>query len=101
LIGARDLSFNVLPCLLGQAKAACRDHLVLHSGPGDLAIRKSEWVLIPRPIAGKNKKKVDELYNLATDLTQSTNVAAENPEIVRELTILLKNVRESERSRMK
>jgi arylsulfatase A-like enzyme len=92
-------SVNVLPCLLGTAKTACRDHLVLHSGPGDLAIRQGDWVLIPRAGAAKNNKKVDELYNLAMDISQTTNVAARNPEIVRQMTMLLNKIRESDGSK--
>ena len=66
-----------------------------------LKIRQGDWVLIPRPTAAKNNKKVDELYNLAMDLGQTTNVAAQNPEIVRALTMLLQKVRESDGSREK
>jgi arylsulfatase A-like enzyme len=99
--GAAPDSFNVLPCLLGEAKTPCRDHLIMHSGPGDLAIRQGDWVLIPRPTAAKTKKKVDELYNLAKDLSQTTNVAAQHPEIVREMAALLTKLREAPASRTK
>jgi hypothetical protein len=69
-----------------------------------LAIRQGHWKLIPAPgpATGKNKQKTlqtAELYNLAEDLTETNNLAAANPDEVRELTSLLNTIRESGRSR--
>jgi hypothetical protein len=40
-----------------------------------------------------------ELYNLADDIGETKNVAAEHPEIVKEMTSLLQQVREKGSSR--
>ena len=98
-------SFNVLPALLGQQLAKpCRDHLVEHGNV--LALRKGPWKLIPAAEAGKGKKAKrggapaeTQLYNLADDLGETTNLAGKHPEIVQEMTALLKLVREQGRSR--
>lgn len=98
-------SFNVLPALLGQQLAKpCRDHLVEHGSV--LALRKGPWKLIPAAGGGKSKKAKrgnapaeTQLFNLADDLSETTNVASQHPEIVQEMTALLKLVREQGRSR--
>ena len=40
-----------------------------------------------------------ELYDLANDIGETKNVAAENPQVVRERTAMLKSIRASSRSR--
>ncbi|QDU96193.1 sulfatase family protein [Lignipirellula cremea] len=45
------------------------------------AVRRGEWKLRP-------SDKTPELYNLEADISESTNVAAENPQVVAELTKL-------------
>jgi arylsulfatase A-like enzyme len=40
-------SFNLLPAMLGERDAPTRDHLILMSGNGDLAIRSNQWKYIP------------------------------------------------------
>jgi arylsulfatase A-like enzyme len=93
-------SFNVLPALLGQSKKG-REHLLEHSGV--VAIRKGPWKLIPaRPQPPNARRQVGgpvELYNLAQDIGETKNVAAENPEIVRELAAMLEKQRTSGRTR--
>ena len=88
-------SFNVLPALLGESKKG-RDHLVEHAQ--GLAIRKGEWKLIPKQTQGKNAIQ-QELYNLKGDLGETKNVAAENQEVVDEMTKLFDKVRSAGRSR--
>ena len=79
-------SVNVLPALLGTG--AGREFVIEHHyrGSGNLAIRKGPWKLIPD---GKGA----QLYNLAADLSETKDVAAQHPEIVKELTALLNKVR--------
>jgi arylsulfatase A-like enzyme len=85
-------SFNVLSAILEQEPPKPkREHLVMHSGGGGLAIRKGHWKLIPG--------KVPELYDLAGDLRETTNVAARHPQVVEDLTALLERVRREDRSR--
>jgi arylsulfatase A-like enzyme len=90
-------SFNQMPSLLNvKPEKAVRDHLVIHSGGGQLAIRKGPWKLIPAtgPMA-----RGPELYNLADDLGETTELAAKMPDKVKELQELLKQVREKGSSR--
>jgi arylsulfatase A-like enzyme len=99
-------SFNILPALLGEKRdKPCRDHLVEHGNA--LAIRKGAWKLIPANPGGSGKGKGKgkeavagpQLYNLADDLGETKNVADQHPEIVKELSDLLTQVREKGRSR--
>ncbi len=98
-------SFNVLPALLGERREKpCRDHLVEHGNR--LALRKGPWKLIPAVSApgakakpGKRGPAVAELYNLANDLGETTNLAAQHPEMVKEMTELLQKIRAGGRSR--
>jgi arylsulfatase A-like enzyme len=94
-------SFNQLPSLLAEKpERPCRDHVVLHGGGGGLAIRKGPWKLLGAPgqPAGKGPTAV-ELYNLATNLGESQNRAAQEPDKVKELVALLRQIREDGRSR--
>lgn len=102
-------SFNILPALRGESKAApCRDHLVSHSGgfPGRLALRQGPWKLIPAAGAdggaNKNKKAAAgsaELYRLDDDLSEAKNLAAQHPDKVNELTAKLASLRGAARTR--
>jgi arylsulfatase A-like enzyme len=96
--GAGPDSFNQLPALLAEKpKAPCRDSLVTHGGGGRLAVRKGPWKLIPGP--AQNEEKGAELFNLADDLGETKNLAADKPDTVKELAALLKQLRDSGRSR--
>lgn len=76
--GMAEDSYNMFPLLTGEEKNI-RETLVMHDYNGKFAIRKGFWKLVD-----------DELYNLETDVEEENNVAAENPEIVKELRALLK-----------
>lgn len=82
--GAAPDSVNVLPALLGELKEG-RDHLVEHAG--GLGLRKGPWKYIPPRGRGPG-----ELYNLADDLGETKNLAAGNPDLVRDLSALLEKV---------
>ncbi len=85
-------SFNMLPALLGARRHEhLRDHLVMQAGPRALAIRKGPWKLIP---VGRV-----QLYNLRDDLAETNNLAAQRPDLVKELSDLLAQLRERGRSR--
>ena len=103
-------SFNVLPALVGEPHdKPVRDHLVIQTnGTNSLAIRKGPWKLIPgNPGGGYSKAKGEgkgptpgpQLFNLAADLAETRNVAADHPEVVKDLSDLLAQVREKGRSR--
>ncbi|NWK56649.1 arylsulfatase [Verrucomicrobiaceae bacterium N1E253] len=86
-------SFNVLPAILG--KGSGRNHLVLqhNRGHGNLVIRKGLWKLHP-----KNNGK-HELYHLGRDIGETNNVAVKHPEVIKEMLILLDNIKKSKESR--
>ncbi|MCX6894429.1 MAG: sulfatase-like hydrolase/transferase [Verrucomicrobia bacterium] len=97
-------SFNVLPVLLGEKAVVSRDHLVLqNNGPAPLALRQGDWALIEK-FGGKRGAKAKalptyELYNLASDLTQTNDLAAQESGKVQELSARLEKIREQRRSR--
>jgi arylsulfatase A-like enzyme len=91
-------SFNQLPALLAEKpEKPCRESLVIHGGAVRLAIRQGPWKLIP---AGPEMKMEGaELYNLADDIAETKDLAAKMPDKVKELSDLLKQIREKGRSR--
>jgi arylsulfatase A-like enzyme len=92
-------SFNLLPVMLGEKDAPKRDHLVLMSGNGDLAIRSRQWKYIPDLsvadgwYAGKKKAanapKKAALYDLSKDPGEKQNLIQENPAEAQRLADLL------------
>lgn len=98
-------SFNVLAALLGDK--AGREHLVEHAHSNVLALRVGPWKLVPAAGAGAGKGKrggkrgpaAAELYNLADDLGETRDVADRHPEVVREMTERLEQIRERGRTR--
>ncbi len=106
-------SVNVLPHLLGEkTEKPLRDTLIEQNNNGlGLALRQATWKYIPgnvlamkRPKREKQnkseiRKKSDQqpatgqLYNLATDLSETNNVAAQNPERVKEMRAALERIR--------
>ncbi|MCI0700690.1 MAG: arylsulfatase, partial [Planctomycetia bacterium] len=74
----------------------CRESLIHQAGGGALAIRKGDWKLIPN--AGK-KKVGPELFNLADDPIEAKNQAANKPDVVKELTAMLKKIQDNPVSR--
>ncbi|QHV97827.1 sulfatase family protein [Spirosoma endbachense] len=98
-------SYSILPVLLGRAKQVPDQPAVVHSSSiGYFAIRKGDWKLIeglgsggftePRDVKPKPGEPVGQLYNLATDQLETTNQYQKNPEKVKELTILLNQIRQ-------
>ena len=82
---SRDLS----PALLGETEVG-RDHVIEHAN--GLAIREGRWKLIPGTVAAKNAQPT-QLYDLDTDLGETTNIADRNPEIVVQLKGTLERIR--------
>ncbi|MDP3072601.1 MAG: arylsulfatase [Opitutaceae bacterium] len=78
--GAAPDAVDVLPALLGAPGAQGRDTLVLQSNrQSPLALRAGPWKLIER------QNGPHELYDLATDPTESVNLAARAPARVQAL----------------
>jgi arylsulfatase A len=103
-------SFSLLPAMRSkELKRPIRDAVVHHSGSGMFAIRSGDWKLVlglgsggftrPVRIAPKPGEPAGQLYNLARDRQETTNVYSQNPEIVRSLTEKLERIRLSGRSR--
>ncbi len=91
-------SFNLLPALLGEPEALRREHLVLMSGNGDLAIRGEKYKFIPDLNTadgwyGGNKNRGAAprpgLYDLQQDPGEERNLYSERPAEAKLLAELL------------
>lgn len=92
-------SFNLLPALLGEKDAPKRDHLILMSGNGDLAIRNDRWKYIPDLsvadgwYAGKAKtpgaSKRSALFDLSNDPGETKNLVQDQAAEAKHLADLL------------
>ena len=109
-IGAIDApdSFNSLDVLLGQ-KPASRSYVIEHALNGTLSIINDHWKYIepsngiahmPEVNIETGYNPAPQLYDLTTDLGEKTNLAAQNPAVVRELAALLKKVQEDGSKRL-
>jgi arylsulfatase A-like enzyme len=61
--------------------------LIIHNYGGDFAIRRGDWKLV---LNGNQTVGENELYNLDKDPKESENLIKAHPEVVQELTNLLK-----------
>ena len=88
--GSED-SVSFLHVLEGAQARGARTTLVSHSNFGEFAYRDGPWKLVYR-LAGENleksrgRKTVPELYNLADDIAEANDLAAERPGLVKKLT---------------
>ncbi len=102
--GAAEDSFSFLSVMLGKSKQPFRPNVVSHSVNGEFAYREGPWkIVFKMPIGNRQKARgraaVVELYNLDEDVAEARNLAAEHPEIVKELAVKLAAVVDSGRSR--
>ena len=99
-------SYSLLPLITAEGRYE-RPYTIHHSASGRFAIRKGNWVLIENGSGndnGKNSradyykalgyteegaKPTGELFDLSKDPKQQTNVYAQHPQVVQELTALL------------
>ena len=94
--GIDGLSFA--PTLLGKtADQKTHDYLYweLASGGGQQALRKGDWKALRLQTRSPNKTRL-ELYNLAGDVGETTDVAEANPDIVAEMERLMTQARVAE-----
>lgn len=102
-------SYSMLPAMLGKQKLPLREATVHHSVNGSFAIRKGPWKLILCPGSGgwsdpkPNAPEITslppyQLYNLDLDFGETENLVEQHPEIVIELSELLKQYIENGRS---
>jgi arylsulfatase A-like enzyme len=90
--GIDGVSF--LPTLLQKGKQQQPDYLYweFHELKGRVAIRKGNWKGVRYDVS-VNPNSPLELYDLSKDPSEKNNVAAQNPEVVRELDQLIKGAR--------
>ena len=93
---AGEDSASILPLLKG-ADRPVRDAIVSHSYSGRFAIQRGDWKLIFGQGSGGFAKadtgpEPGQLYHLATDVAEATNVYSKHPEVVAELTALMEKL---------
>lgn len=103
-------SFDFLPYFKGEAKNGPRGRMVHNTKKDHYAFRDGDWLLVdaktgylrkpPQSWNEKHDMPADddhpvELYNLAEDLGQRHNLAADHPERVKAMRTMLAEIRES------
>jgi arylsulfatase A-like enzyme len=97
-------SLSMLPALLGESKVG-REHVVEHANR--LSVRVGNWKFIT---PGQTRERLGPwkntqvappgaLFDLASDPAETKNVAAQNPEKVKELSEFLKAIRDGRHDR--
>ena len=111
---AAEDSFNMLPVLLGKTTKPVRDHTLHQTISLALAIRKGDWKYLDHKGSGGNNyargalrkfaipdnapDAPGQLYNLARDPGEKDNLAAGNPQLVKQLKATLEAFKASGRS---
>ncbi len=96
---AAEDSCSLLPVF--QGKKGKREALVHHSGNGMFAIRRGKWKLIWGRGSGgwigkgKPEDPPGQLYNMKTDPSETKNLYQQHPEIVKQLTALLEQIKKA------
>ena len=115
---AAEDSFNLLPALLDQNAPAIRPYLLTQAfgGQRTLAIRRGDWKYLDHIGSGGNRYENNpdlkpfmlpeavpaapgQLYHLATDPGEISNLYAKEPKMVAELKALLEQSKSTGRSR--
>lgn len=105
--GAGPDSLNVLPALTGKSRTA-RKSLVEHAG--SLALIEGDWKLIAAgngPPMNENthtelgNAKSPQLYNLASDIGETNDLAATDPDRVKSMSAELDRIRRGGRSEVR
>jgi len=78
------------PTLLGKTEQRKHDFLYWEftEQGGKRAIRKGDWKLVQTDVSKQNSNK-PELYNLKSDLSETTNLASKHLDVVSKMTILM------------
>lgn len=84
---------SFLPELLGEQQTQ-HDNLYweFHEQGGKQALQKGNWKLVVRNVVN-DLEPVTELYKLSDDLSEENNLAGENPEMVKQLSDIMKKER--------
>ena len=106
--GAGQDSVSMLPLLRGRTDTPVRGFAIHHSGSGKFAVRKGHWVFIDAPSGDDGNREPDwlksergytphefpgELFDLRDDISERRNLYAEHPEVVSELSGILRRER--------
>ncbi len=98
--------FSLLPLLRGSPEPV-REHAISHGSSGLPALRLGNWKILFGPNGGgawssQSATKPDghpaQLYDLATDIGETTNLYAAHPEIVEKMTNLMEKLVDEGRS---
>ncbi|RAI88423.1 arylsulfatase [Algoriphagus yeomjeoni] len=81
---------SFLPALFGENEQKEHEHLYweFHEQGGKQAVRQGKWKAIKLHVFGGGEPTI-ELYDLSIDIGEENNIAAENPEKVKELEGLM------------
>jgi arylsulfatase A-like enzyme len=103
---AGEDSFDMTPALRGEATDQIRDATIHHSANGMFAIRQGDWKLIAGRGSGGFTEPVSltpgpgeaegQLYNLAEDPGEMTNLYQQHPEVVERLSVLLAEMQQDQ-----
>jgi arylsulfatase A-like enzyme len=93
---AGEDSFSLMPLLAGGYEPV-RDHAVSAAIRGVPAVRLGQWKYIPAPGSGGwseggNPSQPIQLYDLADDIGETKNLAAQEPERVAQMQALLESL---------
>jgi arylsulfatase A-like enzyme len=106
---AAEDSFDQSPVWLGTSTAAPRTAIVNHSNGGMFSIRQNNWKLVlglgsggftqPATVEPEPGGPLGQLYDLAADPAETTNLYLANPDKAAELSALLDRYQTEGRSR--
>jgi arylsulfatase A len=85
---AGEDSVSLMPLLNGESKPI-HEAVIHHSAQGVFAVRSGKWKLILGPSEGTNQPMQTQLYDLAADLGELRNLAADQPAEVQRLSAIL------------
>jgi arylsulfatase A-like enzyme len=97
---AGEDSFSLLPILRGENKPI-RQFAISHASTGLPSLRRGDWKILFGPNGGgfgggaakaENAAPRVQLYDLAADLGETKNLAAEKPELVAELMSVMEKL---------
>ena len=83
---------SFLPELLGKKKKQKKHEFLYFEYPekgGQIAVRMGDWKAVKTDLR-KNPKAAWQLFNLKTDRNETTNVAAQNPEVLKKIDEIVK-----------
>lgn len=87
-------SLDLLPLWTGESKKPPREHAILVAADGTFAIRRGRWKFIEKNAESKRRGSTeDQLYDVASDIGETTNLIAQYPEVVEELRTTLNDER--------